>query len=137
MKAKPQKTSAGQSSLHFGRVSALKPETCEARVKLQDMDGLETYWLKVLQPKTKGDRAYWMPDLDQPCAVMLDEKGEAGVILGGVYSESDAPPISSPDRYHIAFSDGTTIDYDRSTSTLAIEGPVQVTIKADRIDWNP
>lgn len=101
------------------------------------MDGMETYWLKVLQPKTKDDRAYWMPDLGQFCAVMLDEKGEAGVILGGIYSESDPPPIANSDRYHIAFSDGTTLDYNRSSSTLEINGPAQVTIKAARIDWNP
>lgn len=137
MKSKAKQSSSGQSSLHFGRISALKPETCEARVRLDDMDGVESYWLKVLQHKTKGDRAYWMPELDQFVSVLMDEKGEGGVILGGCYSEADPPPISSNDRWHVEFNDGTTIDYDRSSSTLAIAGPLQVTITANRIDWNP
>lgn len=131
-----KKDSQGQSSLYFGYVSAVDEATGRARVKVEDL-GIETFWLAILQSRVAEDQAADWIDVGDFVAVLGDEKLEQGVILGAIYSEKNPPPIDTKDKWHRKFKDGTVIEYDRSTSTLLIEGPTQITVKAERIDWNP
>lgn len=120
-----------------GLVSQVDDAKGVARCRLPDLDNLETDWLSVLQRNTSQNQAYWMPDVDDQVMVLCDENLEEGCILGAVYSEVDTPPVSTRDKYHVKFSDGTTLEYDRASSTLTIDGPAQITIKGTRIDLNP
>jgi phage baseplate assembly protein V len=119
-RGKPSGSSKGKSSLHFGYVSEVDAATGRARVKLQDMQGMDTYWLAILQTRVKEDQyAVWV-DPGDFVACMLDEKGEQGVILGCLYSQKNPPPITTLNKHHVTFQDGSLFEFDRSTGILTI-----------------
>lgn len=114
-------SSYGQTSLHFGAIAEVDNSLCRARVSLPDL-GMVSYWLPVLQYRAGTNTAYWMPTVSEPVAVLLDEKGEQGVILGGVYSRVNQPPASTSNT--LAVDTGTvTIDANVNiTGTVTILG---------------
>ncbi|MGG6295306.1 phage baseplate assembly protein V [Leptolyngbya sp. AN02str] len=131
--SKGSQSSKGQSSLHFGEVTAVNEATGEAKVQLPDL-GIESYWLKVLVRRSTADRhADWL-DVGDRVAVLLDEKGEAGVILGSVYTESNPPPISTKDKWYRQFSDGSFIEFDRSAGRLKISCDTVEIVCSNRVE---
>lgn len=116
--------------LRFGIVVAVDETKGMVRVQYTDMDGEVSYWLAVLKPKTLKDKAYWMPDIGEHVAVLIDENAEEGVVLGAIYSSSDAVPVSSKDKYHVKFNDGTVIEYDRTEHKLKADVKGDIEIKA-------
>ena len=132
--------------IKVGKVVAIDEKTCKVRVQLLDNDGVITYWLPVVVNKSKDDKFYWLPDVDEEVLVaFLDNGIEQGFVLGAVYNEKDKTPIQDKDKYHIRFKDGTVIEYSRKEHKLKINcvGDVEITsdthitIKAPRIDLNP
>jgi phage baseplate assembly protein V len=126
------------ATLKFGTVSAIDVASGRARVRLDDCDNLRTAFLPVLQAKTAKDKHYHMPDVGEHVAVMLDGRGEDGVILGSFFSTADAAPAASVDKHLVRFADGAEVEYDRSSSamrvvgvkTLLIDAATTVTVKA-------
>lgn len=113
-------SSKGQTSLHFGYVTAVDEATGRARVKIEAL-GIETFWLAILQSRVKEDQAADWLDVDDFVAVLGDEKLEQGVILGALYSEKNPPPIDTKDKWYRRFSDGSVIEFDRTTGILKLE----------------
>lgn len=113
------------ATLRWGTVSAIDPVRSRARVRLSECDGLRTAWLAVLQPKTARDKHYRLPDVGEHVAVLLDARGEDGLILGAIYSERDAPPAASVDIHRLQLADGAVLEYNRAAHTLTITGGVQ------------
>lgn len=107
--------------MKIGIVSAIDPAKCAVRVKFPDNDEVLSYWLPVVQPKTLKDRFYFMPDVDEQVVCLLDEHGEAGVVLGAIYSDADPVPVNDPDKFHTAFQDGTVLEYDRKEHKLFVD----------------
>jgi len=118
------------TSFKVGVVSATEPATAKCRVVFEDHDGIESWWLPVVQGKTLRDKHYWMPDVGEHVACLMDEHSEFGVILGAIYSAADVAPVSSQDKYHIAFEDGTWLEYDRSEHILKADVQGQIEVKA-------
>lgn len=118
-----------QAVFKIGVVSAIDPARCAARVRFDDLDGLESMFLPVGAHKTHQDKSYWMPDVGEHVACMLDANAETGVILCAIYSDADEPPVTSPDKLHIRFMDGGMFEYDRATGAMTIitKGTVDVT----------
>lgn len=109
------------AELEFGIVSALDYQTCRIRVRLDSRDGVESYWLHVLQRNTQGtQRRPLMPELNEQVAVLLDEDGVDGVWLGGIYSRAEPPPVVDEDTDLVRFSDGTEVAYDRAAGKLQV-----------------
>ncbi len=106
------------SGLRFGTVVEQDPDGNRVRVQLDDCDGMRTWWLGVLSFGTGGDSVYVMPDIGEHVAVMLDQCGEDGVILGSRHSAADRPQINDPKVRHIRFKDGTELIYDRDSHHL-------------------
>jgi phage baseplate assembly protein V len=131
-------------TLRFGFVTALDESGCRVRVQFPDLDGLESYWLHVLRPKTHRDKHYCLPDVGEQVACLLDGAGEDGVVLGAVFGERDAVPAASVDKHHVSFSDGATVEYDRAAHKLSVNcvGDVEIVsathikLTAPRIDLN-
>ena len=113
-------SSAGQTSLHFGRISEIDTAGCRAKVNLSDL-GVETYWLPVGQYRTGANQSYWMPSADELVACLLDNKGEQGVILCGIYSDRDLAPADTEKELHIIT---TTVVIK---ADLIIEGDIMLT----------
>lgn len=116
------------ATIKFGTVSASKPGF--ARVRLPDADNMRTMWLPIAYPKTQNDQACWTYDNGEQVVVLMDGRGEDGVILGAVYSEADPPPTDNSDKFVIRFKDGALFEYDRSTHTATLQGMQNVFIQA-------
>lgn len=113
----------------MGIVTKLDPDKSKARVEFKELDEIVSNWLSVLVKKSLNDKDYWMPDINEHVVCLLDEYGEEGVILGSVYSDKDTPPISSKDKWHKTFKDGTVIEYDREENKLLIDVKGTIEIK--------
>ena len=116
------------ATIKFGTVSASKPGF--ARVRLPDADNMRTMWLPIAYPKTQNDQVCWTYDNGEQVAVLMDGRGEDGVILGAVYSEADPPPTDSSDKFIVKFKDGAVFEYDRATHTATLQGMQNVFIQA-------
>lgn len=115
-------------------VSAVNEQTHRVRVELPDLDGLETGWLMVLAAKTLEDKEYWLPDIGEQVAVLLDSHGEDGCVLGAVYSDVDTVPVASKNKWHRRFKDGSTFEYDRELHRYQVViGASQIHMSRDEI----
>lgn len=119
--------------LEYGEVSALDYPTCRVRVRLDDRDGVESYWLNVPQRNTQGtQRRPLMPELGEQGAVLLDADGVGGVYLGGIYSTAEPPPVVDEDTDYVRFSDGTVSTYDRAAGVMTLDCVGALLVKCGR-----
>lgn len=116
--------------LRFGVITQIDESKALVRAQFTDMDGVLSYWLSVLKQKTLKDKQYWMPDIGEHVACLIDENGEEGVVLGAIYSDADTVPVSSKDKYHVKFNDGTVIEYDRAAHKLYADIKGDIDVKA-------
>lgn len=118
------------TQLEYGEVTALDHKTCRLRVRLDDRDGLQTYWLQIPQRNTQGtQRRPLMPELGEQVAVLLDADGVGGVYLGGIYSTAEPPPVVDEDTDYVRYSDGTVVAYDRVAGVMTLECVGEVVLK--------
>lgn len=119
--------------LEYGEVSAVDYLTCRIRVRLDERDGVESYWLNVPQRNTQGTkRRPLMPELGEQVAVLLDADGVGGVYLGGVYSTAEPPPVVDEDTDYVRFSDGTVSTYDRAAGVMTLDCVGALLVKCGR-----
>jgi len=119
--------------LEYGEVSAVDYLTCRIRVRLDDRDGLQTYWLNMPQRNTQGtQRRPLMPELGEQVAVLLDADGVGGVYLGGIYSTAEPPPVVDEDTDYVRFSDGTVSTYDRAAGVMTLDCVGALLVKCGR-----
>lgn len=119
--------------LEYGEVSAVDYVTCRVRVRLDERDGVESYWLNVPQRNTQGTkRRPLMPELGEQVAVLLDADGVGGVYLGGVYSTAEPPPVVDEDTDYVRFSDGTVSTYDRAAGVMTLDCVGALLVKCGR-----
>ncbi|SRR5579884_4310519 len=107
-------------------------QNCRVRVVFPAHDQMLSWWLPVVVPKSQNDKAYWLPDVGEQVVCLMDEHDEDGAVLGAIYSQGQqgdaTPPQMTADKWHVSFSDGCTIEYDRGTHTLGIVVPASGTI---------
>lgn len=119
--------------LEYGEVSAVDHLTCRIRVRLDDRDGVESYWLNVPQRNTQGTkRRPLMPELGEQVAVLLDSDGVGGVYLGGIYSSAEPPPVVDEDTDYVRYSDGTVSTYDRAAGVMTLDSVGALLLKCAR-----
>lgn len=103
---------------------------CRSRVEFQDKDGVQSFWLAINQPAASGSKHYAMPDVGALVNCLVDASGTEGTILGAVYNDKDAPPITDGTHVHLALEGGGVVDYDRGTGALTITMPGGITLNA-------
>ncbi|EIK71740.1 phage baseplate assembly V family protein [Pseudomonas synxantha BG33R] len=119
--------------LEYGEVSAVDYPGCRIRVRLDDRDGVESYWLNVPQRNTQGTkRRPLMPELGEQVAVLLDADGVGGVYLGGIYSTAEPPPVIDEDTDYVRFSDGTVSTYNRVSGVMTLDCVGALLVKCGR-----
>lgn len=122
------------ATFRTGYVVAVDERRVRVKVTVPDLDNLETGWLMVLADKAQDDKDYWLPDEGEQVAVLLDVRGEDGLLLGAVYSEVDVPPVVSRDKWHRRFKDGSSFEYDRAAHRYAATvGGSSLTMDRDRL----
>jgi phage baseplate assembly protein V len=113
--------SQGVPAFRVGLVVAVTSSDATVRVKFPERDGVVSYWLPVIVPKTQDDKFYWLPDVGEQVVVLMDENDEGGAVIGAIYSAADVTPSGmTPDKIHVLFKDGTSVEYDRSVHRLAV-----------------
>lgn len=115
--------------VRVGVVTNIYPERGTVRVHLVDADDQVSYELPVVYQKTGKDKEYWMPDIGEHVVCLFSGQGmEQGFVLGAIYSQADPVPVSSKDKWHIKFEDGTWLEYDRAEHKLRanIKGDVEI-----------
>lgn len=117
-------------TLRFGFVTALDEAGCRVRVQFPDLDGLESYWLPVLRPKTHQDKHYCLPDVGEQVACLLDGVGEEGVVLGAVFGDRDPAQGGGPDVFEIRFGNGDVLRHSRADGSWFIQCAGSVTVEA-------
>lgn len=119
--------------LEYGEVSAVDYMTCRIRVRLDDRDGIESYWLNVPQRNSQGTkRRPLMPEIGEQVAVLLDGDGVGGVCLGGIYSTAEPPPVVDQDTDYVRYSDGTVVSYDRVAGVMTLDSVGELKVKCSR-----
>lgn len=106
--------------IRVGFVTGRDPGHLRVQVECRDTvtGALVTDWLPVLVPRAKDDLQYDLPDVgDQVLCLFLPHGREEGFVLGCMYA-ADAPPVQDGDKWHRAFKDGTTLEYDRKANRL-------------------
>lgn len=123
----------------IGRVSTVNAETCTCTVAFTDKDNKVSRDLPVMQPGSKNNKVYWMPDIDSQvvCIFLPNPTGRGlgdGVVLGCIYSSADPPAEDSAGVKSIRFDDGSYIHF--SDGTLEIHANKAIKLTAPRIDLN-
>jgi phage baseplate assembly protein gpV len=123
--------SSHNAALRLGIVNDQDPSLGRLRVTFSEFDQMLSYWLPIVVPKTQNDKAYWLPDIGEQVVCLMDERDEAGVVLGAIYSQADATPVQSTDKFHLGFKDGTAVEYDRAAHVLGLTFEDTTVIKYD------
>lgn len=114
-------------TLHFAEISQINHATAEARVRLDELQGMESYWLPVGQYRAgAASTAYWMPEVGERVLCALDESGSAGVILAGVYSLDNAPSANGAGLLAIAVPMLTIAGQVEITGDITVTGNLSV-----------
>jgi phage baseplate assembly protein V len=127
---KPNTMGEAGASIKYGAVVAIDPERGWVRVSMPHMGGLPSPWLPVPQRGTTSARHYALPDLGEQLAFLLDANGDQGVVLGGVYSETDPAPCKDGKVQMVEFEDGTSVAYDRGSKKLSLRcaGDIEIAV---------
>jgi phage baseplate assembly protein V len=95
----------------------------KVKVRLPDEDNMLTDWLPVGQSLTLGARSCRLPRKGMQVVVLLDEHGEDGVVLCGIYSQADPPPGTGELAIYLETEDGTKLSVDPDTQTVTVDTP--------------
>ncbi len=115
--------------LRYGTITEVTPGEATARVKFDD-SGVVSPPLRAIFWGTKANKNYFPFETEQSVACIMDAHCEDGVILGGIYTEEDAPDaIANATSESKLYKDGTKIIYDWSAHKLTIDGGTNVLVE--------
>lgn len=108
--------------IDVGRVSAVYPASGTAKVVFDDRDNYVTPELPIMNRGSQGVKDYWMPAVgEQVICAFLSNTSKEGFILGSHFNDEDKPPVTSKNKQHLRFPDGTFIEYDQQTHILTVD----------------
>ena len=99
------------------------------QVQFPDEDNLVSDWLPVAMPFSMGARAFWLPRIGSQVAVLMDEHGEDGIVLGSVYSQADPAPSTNASIFMVEMEDGTVFSMDPLASSFTLSTPGSGTVQ--------
>lgn len=117
----------------LGEVTQAEASSCRVRVRLLDDGGSETYWLHVIQRRARGTEDQELPVPGEVVALLLDDQGESGVVLGSIYTGQSAPSNPATAVRRVMFDDGTVVEYDRAQHELRITCAGRVLVTAPEV----
>lgn len=97
-------------------------DNCKARVKFAE-DGIVSPWLAIGVPFTKDDKAYYLPNVDEQVAVILDEANKTGIVVCSIFSKVDKPSdnLKGEGIMGIEFDNGDIIKYDKQARQFTLK----------------
>jgi len=118
--------------VRVGKVVSIDEKAHTVRVQLPDRGGMVSYDLPVLVSGSADVQDYNLPGehTDVVC-IFLPNGQQQGFILGAYYTEANKPPASNRKKFMKKFSDGTTLEYDRSNKVLTVTADGGITINGN------
>lgn len=116
--------------LKFGKISDIDASKGFAKVNFDD-DGIVSQWIPIAVAKSKNDSFSFMFDVDEHVACLMDERCEQGIVIAAIYDKNKQPDGGNKDKIRVKFSDGASVEYDRSTSTLTIDAVKDVVVNCE------
>jgi len=107
------------NGVRLGTILAVDHAAARVRVKSGE---IETAWLPWSTGRASPAKRRWDPPAVGEQVVVLSPGGDLrqGLVLPGVFSTASGAPSASADKDAIAYGDGTTVEYDRSSRTLLV-----------------
>ena len=102
--------------LVFGEIISIKGHM--AKLKLNDYDFDESGWFFMPQFFTKGDKSSNILEIGSEVSAVTNDPHSDGCIIGALYNDEDLSVSTNKDLKIIKFSDGTIIEYDKSSHTF-------------------
>lgn len=122
---KQKRTYQSRHQFEVGIVAAqqLAPKP-RVRVMFPDRQNLQSYWLSILVRNSQNNKDWWMPDIGEQVACLMDEAFRNGIVLGAFYQDADAPPagVTLKDRETL-MRDGAVFKYDPDAHALTVNLP--------------
>lgn len=120
--------------LHYGIVKEIDPEKYKVRCIIPLLDDMETYWLPVMTLCAVENTLYHLPKKGAMVLLLLDSKGEEGIVLGSLYNDKDKPRQTDPDVHHFEFKNGTVIMHDEKTGDITVQTHGIVKVMARQVE---
>ena len=116
--------------IKYGTVTEIKADTAQVKVAFKESGDVVSYYMPVLQSFAGKNNAYIMPSVDDTVVCLISPRGEAGVVVGSIYTGINKPLISDENKYNITFEDESSIEYDKKESLLKadIKGSAEIII---------
>lgn len=116
----------GSSQPRFGIVASVDAGTATARVMLQP-EAVLSGWLPVLSPWVGPGWGLWCPPSPGEQVLVLAQEGDAehGIIVGGAFSNTQAPPAAQVGEFWLVHSSGSFIKL-LNDGTVQIHGDLLV-----------
>lgn len=114
----------------YGTVTEIKADTAQVKVTFKENNDIVSYYMPILQSFAGKNNAYVLPSIDDVVVCLISPRGDAGVVLGSIYTGINKPLITDENKYNITFEDETVIEYDKKESILkaGIKGSAEIVI---------
>lgn len=104
--------------IRLGVIDSLDQANALVKVKV---GGLTTDWLPWITSRAGATRTWSAPRAGEQVLVLAPHGDLAqAVVLPAIYSDTHAAPATTQNRDTIVFPDGSSVDYNSSTSTLTV-----------------
>lgn len=116
--------------IKYGTVTEIKADTAQVKVTFKESNNIVSYYMPVLQAFAGKNNAYVLPSIDDVVVCLISPRGDAGVVLGSIYTGINKPLIADENKYNITFDDETQIEYDKKENILKadIKGSAEIVI---------
>ena len=122
--------------IKYGTVTEIKADTAQVKVTFKESNNIVSYYMPVLQAFAGKNNAYMLPSIDDVVVCLISPRGDAGVVIGSIYTGINKPLITDENKYNITFEDETAIEYDKKESILkaeiVIDKSITITITEDK-----
>lgn len=109
------------------------PAKARSRVKIEDEDGVRSFWLAWNMGGAGASKIYNAPDIGSQVNCLVDWRGEDGCILGARYSDKDKPPTSDGKLMKSLLEGGGDFTYNKGNGSLVLKLPGGLTIEGPEI----
>lgn len=116
--------------IKYGTVTEIKADTAQVKVTFKENNNIVSYYMPVLQAFAGKNNAYVLPSINDVVVCLLSPRGDAGVVIGSIYTGINKPVITDENKYNVTFDDETAIEYDKKESILKadIKGSAEIVI---------
>ncbi len=113
--------------VRVGRVVDVIADKCKVRVEFQSKNVVSRE-LYVIQPQAFKDKYYSLPSIDEYVVCLFLGGEDTGFVIGSYYNQNVTCVESNKAVTSIIFEDGTSIKYDKASSTLTadVKGDINI-----------